>query len=180
MRIATDRLVLREMTPDQDAGFICKLLNSEGFLKHVGDRGVRTTVDAAAYIEKAYCSSYRDNGHGLYAIELSALPTIQNPKSETAIGICGLVRRPSLPHVDLGFALLPEFEGHGYVIEASEAVLLDGKERLGIETVLAITTQDNSRSHRVLEKLGFNDAGLTKQPHDENLLRLFSLSMGRA
>ena len=178
MRIVTQRLVLREMTPAEDAEFICELLNSDGFLKYVGDRGVRTPEDAAAYIERAYCRSYRDNGHGLYAIELSEPPKTQNPKPKTAIGICGLVRRDSLPHVDLGFALLPEFEGHGYVIEASDAVLADGKERLGIETVLGITTQDNERSHRVLEKLGFKDAGLTKQPHDENLLRLFSLSMG--
>jgi RimJ/RimL family protein N-acetyltransferase len=49
-----------------------------------------------------------------------------------------------------------------------------GRETLKLEKVLAITTQDNESSGKLLEKLGFQFKGLIKQPPDEAELKLFS------
>jgi hypothetical protein len=43
--LETDRLTLRRFTPD-DAEFILDLLNEPSFLRHIGDKGVRTGVRA--------------------------------------------------------------------------------------------------------------------------------------
>jgi RimJ/RimL family protein N-acetyltransferase len=161
------------------------LLNQPSFIKYIGDRNVRDLQQAREFIETRYRKSYADNGFGLYAVELktqfddgndSALE-IQNPKSKIqnqVIGICGFVKRDSLPDADIGFAFLPEFERKGYAFESAAAVMDYGRETLGLNRVLAITTQDNESSGRLLEKLGFKFDGLITQPHDTEELKLFS------
>jgi RimJ/RimL family protein N-acetyltransferase len=49
MNLVTARLRLRPFTLD-DAPFIVALLNSEGWLRFIGDRSVRTIDDARAYL----------------------------------------------------------------------------------------------------------------------------------
>ena len=51
--IYTERLKLREYTL-QDAPFIYKLMNSEGWLKNIGDRNIKSLEDAEAYMQKNY------------------------------------------------------------------------------------------------------------------------------
>lgn len=64
------------------------------------------------------------------------------------------MKRAELPHVDIGYALLPAYEGKGYASEAANAVMEYGKNQLGFSTVLAIITVDNHRSIRLAEQLG--------------------------
>nr|HQU86256.1 GNAT family N-acetyltransferase [Pyrinomonadaceae bacterium] len=79
----------------------------------------------------------------------------QKPKTKNQIGMCGFVKRDSLPDADIGFAFLPQFEKKGYALESAQAVMKYGAEVLGLKRVLAITTQDNENSGRLLAKLGF-------------------------
>lgn len=50
--LETQRLLLVEFSND-DAAFIIELLNSEGWLKYIGDRNVKTTDDAVSYLKMA-------------------------------------------------------------------------------------------------------------------------------
>ncbi|HVF47674.1 MAG TPA: GNAT family N-acetyltransferase [Pyrinomonadaceae bacterium] len=144
--IETERLVIREITPD-DAPFVLELLNTPKFIKYIADRGVRTIEDALRYIDERFSSGYVANGYGLYAVELKGEGQV--------VGTCGFVRRDTLPGPDIGFALLPEFEGKGYGFESASAVMRYGLGTLGFDRVLAITSLDNDKSGRLLEKLGF-------------------------
>ena len=72
------------------------------------------------------------------------------------LGICGLIKRDTLPCEDIGYAFLPAWRGQGYAIEAARAAMADGRERLGIERVVAIVTPGNERSVRLLAKLGLS------------------------
>jgi RimJ/RimL family protein N-acetyltransferase len=170
--LETERLILREIDESDDA-FMLDLLNQPSFIKYIGDRQVRSLEQAREFIESRYRKSYADNGFGLYAVELK----LQNPDSASknpVVGICGFVKRDSLPDADIGFAFLPEFERKGYAFESARAVMEYGRKELGLERVLAITTQDNESSGRLLEKLGFKFDGLITQPHDAEELKLFS------
>ena len=102
--LETDRLVLRHLSPS-DADFIRRLLNEPSFLRYIGDRGVRTDADARKDIVEGPMDSYTRQGFGLYAVELKdgAVPA----------GICGLLKRDTLPEVDVGFAFLPQFWSKG-------------------------------------------------------------------
>lgn len=164
----TPRLVLRELTVE-DAAFIADLLNQPSFLRFIGDRQVRSDDDAAAFIEGRYRQSYRDHGFGLYVVadRATAIP----------MGICGFVRRDTLPSPDIGFAFLPQFEGAGFAREAAQAVLQHGRDVLGLTRVLAIATRDNHRSHRLLTRLGFQRDGEVTMPGETVPVAMFALDL---
>lgn len=167
MRIlATERLVLRELDAESDADFICRLLNSEKFIKYIGDRNVRTSEEAHDLIRNGYCKSYEDHGYGLYCVEL------KGSDGGPPIGICGFVRRDTLPAPDIGFAFLPEFEKKGYGVESAAAMMKYGRDQLRFSEVLAITTLDNEASGKLLAKIGFAFEKMIETPDGETL-RLF-------
>ena len=163
--LETERTILREIV-EADVKFILDLLNQPSFIKYIGDRNVRTIDEAKEFIENRYRQSYREHGFGLYAVELK--------ENQTPIGICGFVKRVGLPDADIGFALLPQFERKGYAFESAAAVMRYGRDVLGLKRVLAITTQNNESSGRLLEKIGFKFEGLIKLPHDDEDLKIFS------
>ena len=153
--------MIRELDSAIDAEFIFELLNTPKFLKYIGDRGVRSVKQARDFIENRYRQSYREHGFGLYTVELK--------NEHIPIGLCGFVSRDTLPAPDLGFAFLPDFEGKGYGFESASAILRFGRERLGFTQVLAITSQANDDSVKLLEKLGFRFDRVFTTPDGEDL-----------
>ncbi len=163
--LETERLSLREMSTG-DAALILRLLNEPSFLRNVGDKGVRTEEDARRYILDGPVASYAEHGFGMYLVE--------RKDDGAKVGMCGLIKREELPDVDVGFALLPEFWSAGYASEAAAAVIVHGRDVLGLKRLLAITSRDNAASIRVLEKLGFTLEGLVKLSNDGEELNLFA------
>lgn len=153
------------MKADTDAAFVFELLNSPKFIQYIGDRGVRSVAEASDFIENRYRQSYRDHGFGLYTVELKT--------DGTPIGICGFVRRETLPGPDIGFAFLPEFEGKGYGYESAAAMMTFGRKKLGFHGILAITSMDNDASIGLLTKLGFTFERVIESPVGDSI-RLFS------
>ena len=143
--IETDRLIISRLS-EVDSEFILELLNSPGWLRFIGNKNVRTVSDAANYIINGPVKSYEVNGFGLCIVKLK--------NENIPVGICGLIKRDSLEDIDIGFALLPEYEGKGYAFEAAAAVLNHAKEDLGIKKIVAVTDKDNVKSIRLLEKAG--------------------------
>jgi RimJ/RimL family protein N-acetyltransferase len=141
----TPRLLLRELTTE-DAAFILQLVNDPAWLQFIGDKGVRTIEDAVQYILNGPVKSYATNGFGLWLVELK--------EGNTPIGMCGLINRPTLEGIDIGFAYLPQYVGKGYAHEAAAATLEYAKQILLLEQVLAITNPDNIRSITLLKKIG--------------------------
>ena len=166
--IETQRLSLHELSADcsDDVAFILRLLNEPSFLKNIGDRGVHSLEDTYNYLRIGPMASYRANGFGLYRVQVKA--------SGATAGMCGLVKRATLQDVDLGYALLPEFCGQGYAVEAATAVLADARARLRIDRIVAITDPRNQASVRVLEKLGFSYEKMVQLTPDAIELKLFA------
>ena len=155
--IASSRLILREMIAT-DASFILELINDGDFYRYIGDRGIRTLEQAQEYIQQGPAVSYARYGHGLYLVE--------RKEDGVSLGICGLIKRDTLEQVDIGYAFLPQYRGQGYAIEAAQAALVDGKNRLGIGQVVAIVTPGNERSIGLLAKLGLVRSRLVKLSED--------------
>jgi RimJ/RimL family protein N-acetyltransferase len=158
--LETNRLSLREVTVD-DGQFIFDLLNTPKFKKYIGDRGVNSVEESREFIDTKYRQSYTDHGYGLYAVETK--------DGGEPVGLCGFVRRDTLPGPDIGFAFLPEFEGKGYGFESAKAIMDFGRDTLGFTDLFAITSQDNEVSGKLLEKLGFTFGELISMPNGETL-----------
>lgn len=142
--LATERLILQEFDLN-DYQFIIELLNAESWLKFIGNRNINTKEDAELYIE-TLIKSYNNLGYGLYRITLSS--------NLQTVGMCGLVKRDFLDMPDIGFALLPKYEGLGYAYEASKAILNFAKTDLGFNHILAIANENNVKSISLLHKIG--------------------------
>ena len=166
--IETARLSLQQLCADNaaDVRFIYRLLNEPSFLANIGDRGVHSLDDAQGYLRMGPMASYAAHGFGLYGVQLKA--------GGERIGLCGLVKRVTLPDVDLGYALLPEFCGHGYAVEAARAVLSEARATLGIARIVAITDPRNAGSIRVLQKLDFRFEKMVRLAPDAIELKLFA------
>jgi [ribosomal protein S5]-alanine N-acetyltransferase len=110
----TERLALYQVTT-ADAPFILELLNSEGWLKSIGDRNVHTLEQAQFYIENSFLKGYQKHGFGMYLVKRKA--------DGISLGMSGLVQRDYFTGPDIGYAFLPDHTGQGYAFEAAQAIL---------------------------------------------------------
>ena len=154
---------------EADAAFVLEVLNDPGFIRFVGDRGVRTVGDAARYVAERFAESYRRNGFGLWLVET---------KDEgVPVGMCGLLTRKELNVVEVGYAFLPPFRGKGYAFEAASASARYAREVLGLPRLYAIVNPDNAVSIRVLEKLGMKFERAVRLSGEESDVKLFSTDL---
>ena len=166
--IETERLRLREFN-STDGELIFELLNSQGWLKYIGSRSIATIDDAVNYIETKLQKGYRESGFGFYLVELKA--------TGVKTGMCGLVKREGLDDVDIGFALLPQYENKGYAYESSMAVIQYAKNKLKINKLAAITMPSNFTSVKLLEKLGMKFDKKISLPGDPEELFLYKMEL---
>jgi [ribosomal protein S5]-alanine N-acetyltransferase len=160
--VKTARLTLRSFTL-HDAAFIVELLNDPGWLRHIGERNVRTIDDARTYLSQRLIAHATQHGFALGAVERTC--------DGTLIGMCGLVRREGLDDVDLGYAFLPAYRGQGYAREAAAAWLACGFERYRLRRIVAITSVDNVASGKVLEAIGMRfERRMRVAGHEEDSL----------
>lgn len=163
--LETERLILRHLSSD-DAEFILELLNEPSFIRYIGDKGVRNLEDARRYIADGPMKSYEVNGFGLYLVLLK--------ENAAPLGICGPLKRDTLPDPDVGFAFLPAYWKLGYAFESANAVMSYARQVLGMDRILAITSPDNEASERLLGKIGLRFDRLTKLSEESPEVKLFT------
>jgi RimJ/RimL family protein N-acetyltransferase len=161
----TERLILRTLHED-DAEFYLRLVNQPSWLRFIGDRGIRTPEAARAALLSGPIAAQERYGFSFYMTELK--------DGAQPIGICGLIKRETLPDVDIGYAFLPEFWGKGYAFEAASAVLEYGNRTCGLQRIVAITAPDNHQSIKVLEKIGLRFEKMLQLKDDGSETKLFA------
>ena len=166
----TERLALRRMSSG-DAPFILRLLNEPSFIEFIGDKGVRDLDGARDYIATGPVASYERFGFGLYLVTLKS--------SGEPIGMCGLLKRDALEDVDIGFAYLPAYWSQGYAAEAALAVKTYARDVLGLERIVAIALPSNTRSIRMLDRIGFSFERTVRVAANEPELSLLAASLSR-
>ncbi|MCO7227071.1 GNAT family N-acetyltransferase [Pleionea sp. CnH1-48] len=161
MLFETERLRVREFN-EEDAEFIYQLTNEPDFLRYVGDKNIHDLDAAKKYLLEGPIASYQQYGFGLFLVSLKS--------NDAPVGTCGLIKRPALTDVDIGYGFLEDYAGNGYATEAAKATLKYGYEELKIETIVAITCPDNIASIRVLQKIGLSEQGKVAVDDREDLL----------
>lgn len=161
INIETDRLIIRPINLT-DSKFIIELVNSEGWLKFIGNRNISNDNDAEKYIQKIL-----DSPNFYYSV--FQLKTTKEP-----IGIVTFLNRSEQRFPDIGFAMLPEYEKNGYTLEASRKYLDEIIESNKYKNIIAITIPDNEKSIRLLMKLGLEYE--SDYIGDNKTLSIFSLN----
>lgn len=163
--LETPRLALRRLA-EGDNAFILELLNEPGWLRYIGDKGVRSLDDARRYIVQGPMAMYERVGFGLWLVQRTA--------DGAPLGVCGLIRRDGLDDVDIGFAFLARYGSMGYAYEAASACMAHARKTLHLPRVVAITVAENQASIRLLEKLGLRFERTVTLAHSEEPLRLYT------
>jgi ribosomal-protein-alanine N-acetyltransferase len=161
----TERLEFRKITLE-DAPFMYMLMNSDGWLKNIGDRNISSVEAAEDFIEKNCLNSYHTHGYGAYMVILK--------ETNTAVGNCGLYKRKALDFPDIGFAFLPQYVQKGFGYEASCALMNFARTNFRINKIYGLTIRENIASIRLLEKLGLRKSGTIQLPNDPQILLLYS------
>ena len=160
----TEHLIIRKIMLE-DAEFIFELMNQPSWIRFIGDRGLRTLDATIDYLRDGVLKTYTNSEIGLFVIERKA--------DGVKTGITSLIKRADLPQIDLGFALLERYAGHGYAYEASLATLSYCSSQLKLDSVVAISQPDNLRSAQLLQKLNFNPERLVNLSHTQIELQLW-------
>ena len=166
--LETERLRLRELTLG-DAELMLAVWNDPAFLRHVGDRGIRTIADAEEAMQKGALHLYDVYGYGPYRIALKG--------EDTPVGICGLFRRDGLDEPDIGYSTLPDFCGRGYAYEAAVAVIDYARDELGLVRLIAIISPGNDASIGLIRKLGFEFERMHSMPGEDGEVRIYGKSL---
>ncbi|WP_445711973.1 GNAT family N-acetyltransferase [Flavobacterium sp.] len=161
----TERLLIRP-TLEQDAELIYLLMNTPKFIKYVGDRKIYSIEDAEKYIQAKMLPQLHSLGYSSYSLIIKA--------NGEKIGTCGLYNREGVDGIDIGFGLLPQYEGLGYAYESSQRLIKVAFEEFEIEEIKAITSKENISSQRLLEKLGLEKIGTTKLPNEDDEILLYT------
>ena len=167
-RFETDRLILRSTNYD-DAAFILRMMNTPLWIENIGDRGVRTVVDAKKYIDEKMLPQYNRLGYGNY--------TVMRKSDGVKMGTCGLYDREGIDGLDIGFSFLPEFFRMGYAYESSLRIIKAAKEDFGITKISAITIKTNIASQKLLEKLGLVFIKYMRIPNDTEELMYYEMEL---
>lgn len=164
----TERLRLDHLTED-DAAFALQLLNETSYIRHIGDKGVRTLEQARTYLANGPMASYACHGFGLNRVALK--------EGGAVAGMCGLLRRDGMADVEIGYAFLPEFWSQGYAGEAVAAILRAAVCLHGLRRVIAVVNPSNAESRRLLEKLGFQLEGDVTLPGETTAIHQFAKAL---
>ncbi len=99
-------------------------------------------------------------------------------KDDIPIGCTGLLFHPDTNHwwgensAELGYWIAQEYWGKGFAVEASEVIVKRAFDDLGVERIFASFKNENTRSMRVLEKLGFKYySQLNNMDYENNVFR---------
>ncbi len=149
--LETDRLLLRELTPE-DVDNLFALDNDPEVMRLInGGQPVPYEVIRDQNLPR-YRQGYADgSGYGFYgAIEKAA---------DNFLGWFCFRPPPGRPDdVELGYRLHKVAWGKGYATEGSRALIHKGFTELGTRRVIAHTLEQNAASRRVMEKAGMRFA----------------------
>jgi RimJ/RimL family protein N-acetyltransferase len=144
--LKTDRLLLRRWRPSDREPFAA--MNADPrVMEHFLAPLSREESDAAA---ARIARHFDDHGFGLWSVEV--------PGVVRFAGFVGLsvpaFAAPFMPCVEVGWRLMPDCWGRGYATEGARAALAFGFDTLGLAEIVSFTTATNTRSRRVMERLG--------------------------
>ena len=95
------------------------------------------------------------NWYGLYREEVSRRPQL--------VGSAGFFGPPENGTVEIGYAVLPAFQGQDFATEIVAGLVTWALSQPAVKCVAAETNSENGASMRVLNKLGFIEIGTGRE-----------------
>ena len=160
--LKTERLTLRQLV-SSDANEIFALRSDGNVNKYLNRKPSKSIDDAQTFIQTINENIQR-NDSIYWAITFSG--------ADKLIGtICLFDLSDDNFKAEIGYELLPGFQGKGIMQEATSKVIDFGIQHIGLNSIEAYTHFENQSSTRLLEKFNFK-----KHSVDGNNLMIFKLT----
>jgi RimJ/RimL family protein N-acetyltransferase len=144
--LSTARLLLRPWR-DDDVDAFAGMFDDPAVMEFLGPPADRAAIEAIVGRVRAH---FDRHGFGWWAAELK--------ETQAFIGFVGLSHIPFEAHftpaVEVGWRLASAYWGQGYAAEGARATLEAAFTRLGLSEIVSITVPANTRSRRVMERIG--------------------------
>ena len=146
--INTDRLTLITFT----AEMMKAAISQKSALEKVTTYRVADEYPSEMYKE---ILPYKIKRYDKYPAENEWEGIIVHKEDQTIIGDMGFRRRnEDQEELELGYSIVPSYQGHGYATEMAQAMMKWGLKQPDIKRIVASCDTDNFASIRVLEKAG--------------------------
>jgi ribosomal-protein-alanine N-acetyltransferase len=155
--LKTERLTLRPLQISDDHQ-IFALRSNEDVNRYLGRKPSESIDEARNFIQ-----AIAENQSFYWAITL-------NGANELIGTICLYNLSDDNQRAEIGYELLPEFQGKGIMHEAISKIIDFAFQHLQLHRLEAYTHQENQASARLLEKLNFK-----RQDVDEEIMALYTL-----
>jgi [ribosomal protein S5]-alanine N-acetyltransferase len=152
--LTTSRLELREIVAE-DAADLLTLFSTPKVMEF---------YDSAPYIDIEQAKQDIERFASWHSKDTGKRWGLALPENNQLIGTCGLFAQNKAFRTGIiGYDLLPQFWGLGYMQESLKSVLNYGFNSMHINRVQATTNLDSARSIHTLENLGFNEEGILRE-----------------
>jgi [ribosomal protein S5]-alanine N-acetyltransferase len=149
--LKTERLTLRQLE-SRDVHEIFALRSDDNVNKYLGRKPSETMDDAKFFIQTISENSHK-NASIYWAITRNG--------TDKLIGtICLFDFSDDNLKAEIGFELLPDFQGKGIMQEATSMVMGFGCQHIGLNSIEAYTHSENHNSIRLLETCNFIKHGV--------------------
>jgi len=148
--IETSRLVLKCIEPG-DRDFIFEEFQSDFINRYLYDQEPMTDISQANELIDFYTMAGPRKQNRWVLIDKT---------TNTKLGTCGFhLLNPDNKEVEIGFELMEQYTGRGYMLEAAAAIIEFARHKMKVERIRAIVYIENSNCIKLLERLGFIKVG---------------------
>ncbi len=146
VNIETKRLLLK-CIDQSDREFIFEEFQNDFINQYLFDEEPMTDIEQADDLIEFYNMKEPRNQNRWVLIN-----KLENKK----MGTCGFhLWDREKNKVEIGFELMQQYNGKGYMTEAVEAIIEFARIKMKVNKIIAIVYIDNSKCKRLLEKFGF-------------------------
>lgn len=144
----TERLTFRPLTMD-DAGFLDALNRAPGVMEFLDWEPPSVADIRATDIPLRLALAEEHPGYGVWL-------AFHREKGEFVGRFSLRLNSPAAGDAEIGYGMMPAWWGQGLASEAARELLRYAFEDLQVERLVAITMSVNTRSRRVMERIGLS------------------------
>jgi ribosomal-protein-alanine N-acetyltransferase len=148
--LETERLLIRPYTHD-DLEELIEMRTDPEVYRYLGGPARQNRVEITKRLD-FYMQCYEKLGFGMSAM-------IWKENGET-IGGCGLQPLEDTGEIEVGYSLKKDYWRRGIGYECAHAWLKYGFETAGLERIVAVCSEENIGSWRIMEKCGMTCEGM--------------------
>ncbi|WP_394209226.1 GNAT family N-acetyltransferase [Enterovibrio calviensis] len=163
--ITTKNLILKPVCED-DIDIYSQILSCDDLTKYLPKGAAYTHDEIRLHVQNRI--KHWEHGFGSYVICLKSNPAVK-------MGYVGVEQCESPIHSDIRYALLPDYQGSGFVFESAKAVLTETFRTSHLSKIYGVALRENISSLVIIKKLGMQLESETRLYGDVEGLETYSI-----